>query len=335
MGESAVILAGDIGGTKTVLALYSAERGVAGGAVREARFESGAYGSLEAVIREFLRDAGATPSAAAFGVAGPVGGGRSQITNLSWAIDAEAIGAAFGIPRVSLLNDLESIALAVPRLRGDDLATLSPGAGEARGNRVVVAPGTGLGIGFLIWDGEGYRAQASEAGHTSFAPRSAVEIRLLEHLIGRYGHVSFERVCSGSFLPNIYDYLRREGGYAEPDWLRQELEGAQDRTPVIVQAALAHKADLCEATLDVFVNALGTVAGNMALSLLATGGIYLGGGIPPRILERLRRPDFLAAIADKGRFVDFVADIPVHVIRDAKAALHGAAWFAQDSLAGR
>jgi glucokinase len=233
------------------------------------------------------------------------------------------------------LNDLQSIAIAVPHLNGDDLETLNAGTAVDGGNIAVVAPGTGLGIGILVWTGERYQAYPSEAGHTSFSPRNLQEIELLKYLIGRYGHVSFERVCSGSFLPNINEFLREQGSYPEPAWLRDELAQACDRTPVIVQSALARKADICEATLDIFVHTLGTVAGNMAVSLLATGGIYLGGGIPPRILKRLQRPDFLSAIADKGRFSDFCSNLPVHVIRDSKVALRGAAWFGEEALARR
>ena len=328
-----MILAGDIGGTKTVLALYSIEEGVAGGAIRETRYESAKYSSLEAIVVEFLRETKAKPVAASFGVAGPVKEQRSQITNLPWVISAESISSSFGIPKVYLLNDLRSIATAVPHLQADDLVTLNRGVPAQQGSIVVIAPGTGLGIGFLVWTGEGYRAIATEAGHTSFAPRNLQEMELLKYLQGRSGHVSFERVCSGGFLPNIYDFLKEQGSYLEPPWLQDELAAALDRTPVIVQSALAHKADICEATLDIFIRALGTVSGNMAVTLLATGGIYLGGGIPPRILERLQRPDFLSAIADKGRFSDFCSSLPVHVIQDPKVALRGAAWFGMEALA--
>jgi glucokinase len=330
-----VILAGDIGGTKTILALYPDEKGVAGGAIREARYESGDYSSLDAVIAGFLRETKASPVAASFGVAGPVKEGRAQITNLPWAIDAEVIARLFGIPQVFLLNDLQAIATAVPHLRGDELATLNPGTAAERGNIAVVAPGTGLGVGFLVWTGAGYRAYASEGGHASFSPRNSREIELLKYLTRRYGHVSFERVCSGAFLPGIYEFLRDEGSHPEPSWLRDELAKTQDPTPVIVQTALSSKASICEATLDVFVQTLGTLTGNLAVTFLATGGIYLGGGIPPRILERLQRPDFLSAVADKGRFGDFCADLPVHVIMDPGAALRGAACFGEEALRRR
>lgn len=327
-----MILVGDIGGTKTVLALLPKEQGVADGMLHETRFESGKYSSLEAIIVEFLRETRARPVAASFGVAGPVKEQHAQITNLPWVISAETIRSSFNIPDVYLLNDLESTATAVPHLGKGDLHTLNEGSTTRNGNISVIAPGTGLGTAFLVWTGDGYKACASEGGHTSFSPRNLQEMELLKYLQRRYGHVSFERVCSGSQLPNIYDFFKEHKSYLEPEWLREELAQATDRTPIIVQAALEQKADICEATLDMFVHILGTVVGNMAVALLSTGGIYLGGGIPPRILERLQRPDFLSAITDKGRFSSLVAGMPVHVILDPKAALHGAAWFGLETL---
>lgn len=327
-----MILAGDIGGTKTVLALFSREEGVGGGALHETRFESGKYSSLEAIIVEFLRQTGARPSSASFGVAGPVKGQQAQITNLPWTIDAETIRSSFDLPRVFLLNDLESIATAVPHLGSEDLKTLNRGETVPRGNIAVIAPGTGLGTAFLVWTGEGYKACASEGGHASFSPCNLQQMELLKYLNSRYDHVSFERICSGSHLPNIYDFFIERNSYPEPNWLRGELAQARDRTPVIVQNALAHKADICVATLDMFVQVLGTVIGNMAVTLLPDGGIYLGGGIPPRILERLLEHDFMHAITDKGRFSTLCSNMPIHVILDPKAALHGAAWYGLEAL---
>ncbi|MEN8213130.1 MAG: glucokinase [Pseudomonadota bacterium] len=327
-----MILAGDIGGTKTVLALFSIEEGVAGGALHETRFESGKYSSLEAIIVEFLRETGAKPVAASFGVAGPVKEQHAQITNLPWTIDAETIRTSFSLPDVFLLNDLEAIATAVPHLEKEDLGTLNQGEVIDGGNIAVVAPGTGLGTAFLIWCGDHYKACASEGGHVSFSPCNLQQMELLKYLQSRYGHVSFERICSGSHLPNIYDFFIAQNSFLEPDWLREELAEAADRTPVIVQNALEQKADICVATLDMFVQILGTVIGNMAVSLLPRGGIYLGGGIPPRILERLQQPDFLSAIADKGRFSALCSSMPVHVILDPKAALRGAAWFGMGAM---
>jgi len=327
-----MILAGDIGGTKTVLALFSADRGIAAGAQHETRYPSANHASLESIIEQFLSDTGATPTAASFGLAGPVQGRRANITNLPWNINADAIAAKFGITRVFLLNDLEAIATAVPHLGDDAVHTLHRGRPVANGNRAVVAPGTGLGIAASIFTGSRYQACPTEAGHSSFAPRSAEQIALLNYLQGRHGHVSFERICSGKYLPGIYDFLLDQGQHQQPDWLREQLASAHDRTPIIVNTALKRQADICEATLDLFVRVLGTICGNIGLTFLASGGLYLGGGIPPRILERLEQPDFLAAIADKGRFEDYCSQLPVHVILDPEVALLGAAWAGLDAL---
>ena len=328
-----MLLGGDIGGTKTVLALYPMERGALGKALHETRFASGRYGRLEDIVAEFLRETGVQPVAASFGVAGPVTDRRhARITNLPWTISADDIGSSFGIRDVYLLNDLRAIAVAVPHLEPDAICTLHRGTPRPRGNIAVVAPGTGLGTAFLVWTGERYIACPSEGGHASFSPRTAQEIGLLEYLQGRYGHVSFERIASGRHLPDIYDFFGERCGYVEPAWLRDALAQAPDRTPVIVQAALANRAAICEATLDLFVHVLATITGNLAVTLLPSGGIYLAGGIPPRILDRLQRPDFLDAIADKGRFSHLTASMPIHVILDPGAALSGAAWFGLEAL---
>ena len=319
------ILAGDIGGTKTVLALISAENGV-GRPSRQARFASGEHESLEVIIHAFLADCETTPQIASFGVAGPVIGRRAKITNLPWVIDADAIGETFGIPTVHLLNDLEAIATAVPHLAAGDLCTLNAGRPDPAGTKAVIAPGTGLGMSFLTWTGERYQAHPTEGGHASFAPATPEQVELLAYLARRFGHVSYERVCSGSGIPNLYDYLLTSGGSVEPEWLRQALSEAVDPTPIIVTAGLERRAEICVGALDMFVRILGGVVGNVALKVLATGGLYLGGGIPPRILSRLRQPDFLAAIAHKGRFSELLSGIPVHVILDPHAALHGAAF---------
>ncbi len=320
-----MILAGDIGGTKTVLALVSRERGVKR-PLREQTFASADHDSLETIVREFLREVQTKPTVASFGVAGPVIGGEARTTNLPWVISAEAIGRTFDISTVHLLNDLQAIATAVPYLKPDDLCALNTASSDPTGPIGVIAPGTGLGEAFLIWNGRQYQTCATEGGHASFAPVTHEQLALLNHLEPRFGHVSFERVCSGSGIPNLYDYLRTCGRYEEPEWLQEALAGANDRTPIIVNAGLGRKSLLCVATLDLFVGILGGVVGNMALKIFATGGLYLGGGIPPRILPRLQSKDFLDAIAYKGRFRDWVARIPVHVILDPKAALHGAAW---------
>ena len=329
--DSETILAGDIGGTKTVLALVSAEGG-GQRTVREETYPSREFDSLEGIVAKFLEATGAKPKAASFGVAGPVINRQAHITNLPWVIVADVIGRAFDIPRVHLLNDLQAVASAIPHLGEDDVCTLNDGHRNPNGPIGVIAPGTGLGEAFLIWNGDRYEAWPSEGGHASFAPVTHEQLELLQYLEPRFGHVSFERVCSGSGIANLYDYVCDRGRYEEPDWLRQELAGAKDPTPTIVNAALERKAQICVATLDLFVRILGGVVGNMALKIFATGGLYLGGGIPPRILQRLQKPDFIDAICFKGRFRDWVANIPVYVVLDAKAALHGAAWNGIDSL---
>ena len=320
-----MILAGDIGGTKTVLALYSEKGGLRAGARVEKRFQSSDYESLETIVGEFLEQAGGIPSTACFGVAGPVIEQKSRITNLPWQVSAESIARRFDIPRVRLINDLVALASAVPHLEGDDLCELKPGTIEPRGNIAVIAPGTGLGSAYLVWSGREYMALASEGGHAAFSPATDQEIELLRFLRGRYRHVSFERVCSGRHLPNIYEFLRDGGSFSEPAWLRKELAGADDRTPVIVGAAMEKKAALCVATLDMFVHVLGTAISNMAITILPKGGIYLGGGIPPRILPRLKQPDFLEAVVHKGRFFEMTSSIPLTVIMKPKTALFGAA----------
>ncbi len=321
-----MLLAGDIGGTKTVLALLNDEQG-ARHPLHEERFPSDDYPSLEAIIAQFLEDKAVTINRATFGVAGPVVNDRVEVTNLPWVIDAAAISQAFGIPHVYLLNDLEAIANAVPHLETADLHTLNPGRSEQRGAIAVIAPGTGLGEAFLTWNGRRYQAHPSEGGHAAFGPGNAEQIGLLQFLHGRFQHVSYERVCSGIGIPNLYDFLREDGRYPEPDWLAAAIAAAEDPTPVIVNAATQNEVPLCRAALALFVDILGDEAGNMALKVLATGGVYLGGGIPPRILPHLEQPRFLQAFRRKGRFADLMAEIPVHVIGNPKAALLGAAYY--------
>ena len=322
------ILAGDLGGTKTVLALYRADDPI-DRPFRSEKYPSGDYDDLELIVEQFLDEAGETPRAAVFGVAGPIAGGKAHITNLRWAIDPERLSALFGIAALGLLNDLQATALAVPHLAPEDRCTVNEGSPEPDGLIAVIAPGTGLGMAFLVSGPGCCRAFPTEGGHMSFAPRGDIEAELHAFLRERFGHVSFERICSGIGLPNIYDFLRSSGRYQEPAWLGEELRCVEDPTPVIVNAALSDRADICTATLDIFVSALAGALGNMSLMLLPMGGVYLGGGIPPRILTRLQRPDFLEAIRDKGRFRALLERIPVHVILDPQAALHGAAWHAR------
>jgi glucokinase len=321
-----MLLAGDIGGTKTNLAVFSSEAGPRS-PLAEATFPSTDYPSLQALVREFLSRIDLQVERASFGVAGPVVGGQATVTNLPWVMQETQLQAALNLSSVRLLNDLEAIANGVPLLEPADLHTLNAGEPAPGGAIAVIAPGTGLGEAFLTWDGARYRPHASEGGHASFAPMDALEIELLRYLQRHFDHVSCERVCSGLGLPNIYAFLR-DGGYAdEPDWLAEQLAAADDPTPVIANAALdAERAcELCTATLDAFVSILGAEAGNLALKVLATGGVYLGGGIPPRILPALERGQFMQSFRRKGRMSDLLARVPVHVILNPKVALLGAA----------
>lgn len=323
-----MLLAGDIGGTKTILAVFSLEDGPRRPLV-EATFPSADYPTLEAVVCQFLSRLDLQLDRGCFGVAGPVVNGQATITNLPWQMHEDTLAEALGLDVVSLLNDLESIANAIPLLEADDLYSLNDEAPTPGGAIAVVAPGTGLGEAFLTWDGTRYIAQPSEGGHASFGPTSELEIELLRYMMDIYDHVSWERVCSGIGIPNIYAYLKDSGYAEEPDWLAEKLAAATDPTPVIVNNAQSEGQEcaLCLATLNTFVSILGAEAGNLALKTLATGGVYMGGGIPPRILSALTSSAFMRAFQNKGRFAELMGSIPVHVILNPKAALLGAARY--------
>lgn len=280
--------------------------------------------ALEAIVAAFLKDRHISIRRASFGIAGPVVIGRVQATNLPWVIEEQAFSASLGAP-ARLLNDLAAIAHAVPNLRAEDLETLNEGAPAAQAPLAVIAPGTGLGEAFLLWTGNAYRPFASEGGHADFAPNTSLGAELLAYLRPRLGHVSYEHVCSGRGLPNLYGFLHDTGRYTEPAWLAAELAAARDPTRVIVRAGVAGQAEICVATLALFRDILAAEAGNLALRVLATGGVYLGDGLPPRLLRFLKTEAFVHAFTDKGRFGDFLAQVPMHVIRNPGAALFGAA----------
>lgn len=329
-----MLLVGDIGGTKTILAVFSAERGPNTPLVQKT-YASAHYPSLESMIQEFLQSVDYSVETACFGVAGPVVAGRAQITNLPWVIDAVVLRAAFGWSSVDLINDLEAVAYAIPILEPGDVYLLSPGKPVPGGNLSVLAPGTGLGEAYVTIDNGRFVAHASEGSHVSFGPVDSLQVGLLCYMREKKGfdHVSYERVCSGGLgIPNLYDFFKDSGYAEEPAWLAEALAGSEDPTPVIIKAALDQEnpCELCQAALDLFVAILGAEAGNQALKVMATGGIYLGGGIPPRILSKLQEPPFLQALRSKGRFHALLADIPVKVILNSQAGLMGAAAFGFD-----
>lgn len=325
-----MLLAGDIGGTKTHLAIFSLETNPA--CKKDAIFKSADYPSLEAIVQEFLTGAGITIAKAVFGVAGPVVNGESKITNLPWHITETNLSQTLRLSptSVKLLNDLEAIAYAVPHLAAGDLASLNsdnmdPNLG---GHKAVIAPGTGLGEAILFHHNQQYHVMSSEGGHADFAPDNNLQIGLLRYLLDRYNHVSYERVCSGGLgIPNIHAYMRHVRAAEESLQVAEALREAADPTPIIIQAGITHECELCRATLNTFVSILGAEAGNLALKVMATGGIYLGGGIPPRILTKLRDGTFMAAFVNKGRFSELLARIPVYVILNENPGLLGAAHY--------
>ncbi|RRR69669.1 MAG: glucokinase [Candidatus Viridilinea halotolerans] len=323
-----MILAGDIGGTKTNLALFERTAGPHA-PLAEQSFVSAHYAGLEDMVRTFCAQYPYPLEAACFGVAGPVVRGRAAITNLPWVVAADVLCSALGGVPVTLINDLQAIAQAVPFLETADVATLNPGEPLEGGAMAVIAPGTGLGEAFLTWDHGRYRAHPSEGGHSSFAPTTQTEAGLLSYLLEEHHHVSYERVCSGMGIPNIYAYFRNRVFTNETPHIAERIAQVADPTPVIVAGALelAEPCPLCVATLDCFIGILGSEIGNLAMKVMATGGVYVGGGIPPRILPQLRERHLLQAMRNKGRFRDLMERIPLYAILNPKTALYGAAAY--------
>lgn len=321
------LIAGDIGGTKTTLALYGSDKGLEQPLFEET-YASASYGSLEDIIREFIKDFGIKQiKYAVFGVAGPVIEEKVDVTNLPWVIDKPSLIASIGFKDVHLLNDLEAMAYSIAHLDETDLFVLNVGHAVAKGPRAVIAPGTGLGEAYLTWDGSRYIAHPSEGGHTEFGPRDEIEIELLRYLLKRHSHVSYERICSGSGVPNIYSFLKDRGHYEEPGWFSEKLAKADDPTALILSTALDKDTPcpIAQATLRMFVSILGAEAGNLALKVLSTGGMFIGGGIPPRVLPALQDGMFMESFFRKGRLSKALHTIPVSVILNPRAGLIGAA----------
>jgi len=319
------LLAGDVGATKTILGIYSAEKGPQE-PLAQATFPSSQYPGLAALVSAFLAEAKLDVEDACFGVAGPVIDGQATISNLPWRVDQAGLKKELKLKSVILLNDVEATAHGAPLLKPAELHCLNKGEEIKGGTKAVIAAGTGLGEAFLFWDGARYQAHASEGGHADFAPTNALEDDLLQHLRDLWGHVSYERVCTGMGLPHIYAYLRESGYAEEPGWLAQQLAETDDPTALIVDAALAQRAKLCTDTVNLFCSVLGAEAGNLALKAMALGGVYLGGGIPLRIIAALGKGPFMEAFCHKGRLSKLMARIPVDVILDPKIALIGAAF---------
>ena len=327
-GEDApLVLAGDVGGTKVAAGMFRAE----GGSLRPVHVETFAapdFDSLERLLAAFFDRAEASPAdvdSACVGVAGPVDGNATHTPNLAWEIDGDRVAAAAGLSEVRLINDLAATAEGVVALSEDQIATLQHGEPDPEGNRAVIAAGTGLGMALMPRVGGRWVPVATEGGHQDWAPRNDDEIALLRALRARYGgRVSVERVVSGPGLVAIYEHLRKAGFAAKQPELRDRLERT-DPAQAISQAAKAGTDPLAARALELFVAAYGAVAGNLALVGLATGGLYVGGGIAPKILDALRAGPFLAAFRDKGRFRELVERVPVRVVLEPETALLGAA----------
>ena len=324
-----MILAGDVGGTKTVLALCD-ESGRVG---REEIFLCEEYPSLEAILDVFLRGREVQALAGAcFGVAGPVVHQVAKITNLPWTIDARRLSAKLGGIPVTLLNDLQSTALGTLVLPADAFAVLQAGTADGTHDPIaVIAPGTGLGEALLVWDGDRYIALPSEGGHADFAPTTDEEIELLRFLRGRYGgHVSYERVLSGDGIGDLYDFVRIASGTREPPWLAAQI-ATGDKNAIVSKAALDKADDACVRALDLFAQVLGAEAGNLALRGMSTGGVVIGGGIPPKLLPALQTGALIARFNDKGRFGAWTKTLAVRVTLEPRAALLGAAHYVATS----
>jgi glucokinase len=321
-----MILAGDIGGTNTRLAYVGADGGRLT-LIVEGTFSSGEYPNLESVLAEFLSIHRLPVARACLGVAGPVRNGRCQATNLPWVVDSSDVAPQLGLENALVINDLEASAYGIAALEPKDFVVLSTGARDAAGNAALIAAGTGLGEAGLFWDGIQHRPFASEGGHASFAPRNQTEMELLCYLLNQYEHVSYERVLSGPGLLNIYKFFRDTGRAEEPAWLAERMR-RDDPPAVIGQAALEGKSPLCTAALDLFVSVYGAEAGNLALKVLATGGLFVGGRIARSIIQKLKESTFMTAFTAKGRMKPLLDAMPVRVILNDKTPLLGAARYA-------
>ena len=317
-----LILAGDIGGTNARLALFELDAGAAR-VVRAQTYPSASAPGLAPLVAQFLTD-GTRPERACYGIAGPVVDQKSRVTNLSWVLEAHALGRDTGIPHTLLINDFSAVAYGIARLGPADLVTLQDAAPQPGGPIGLIGAGTGLGQGFLLWDQGAYRVFPSEGGHTAFAARDDLEWGLAQFLMAQFGRVSWERVLSGAGIAHLYDYLATTRYAAEQPGIRQEM-ATTDPAAVVTKHGLAGTDALCSKALEMFVSVYGAAAGHLAVTIVATGGIYLAGGIAPRIIPRLQDGGFMRAFRGLGRFEDFAATIPVRVIVNPDVGLLGAA----------
>jgi len=322
-----MILAGDIGGTSARLAYFERRNGRLS-VVAERTYRSREQASLESAIEKFITEQNIKVQVACFGIAGPVRDRKVTTPNLPWQIDAAVLERELEIPHVSLLNDLEANAYGLSELADTDYAVLAPGAPHSVGNQAVISAGTGLGEAGLYWDGTSHHPFPCEGGHADFAPTNDLQIELLRYVMKKFGgHVSIERVLSGPGIYNIYQFLRDTGKAEEESWLKDEMT-AQDPSALVALNGLSGKSPLCVMALDLLMDIYGAEAGNLALKVMALGGVYIGGGIAPKILPKLQHPRFMQAFRNKGRLGALLEQMPVRVILNDKTALLGAAHVA-------
>jgi glucokinase len=322
-----MILAGEIGATRTRLAAYESDSSSTLNKVVEKIYMSQQEPGLADIISNFVKTEGIPVHSACFGAAGPVRGGNCKISNLAWTIDSFDLATLLKLKSVGLINDLEAFAYGIDGLESKDFVTLSAGTEDAVGNRAVISARTGLGVAGLYWDGFRHHPFACEGGHSSFAPSNEIEIELLQYLHQKYGRVSCERVLSGPGIKNIYDFLRDTKKAEEPDWLHEQLRTAQDAPALISQVALENKAAICERTLSIFVGIYGSQTGDCALNFMSTGGIFIGGSIAAKIVPRMKDPIFMQSFLDKGRMQSLLQDVPVKIVLNDDSGILGAARY--------
>ena len=322
-----MILAGEIGATRTRLAAFETDNNKLQLVVEKVFPSQEQPSGLPELIANFIKTEGIGVQSACFGVAGPVKGERSKISNLPWVIDARELAKQLKLNSVGLINDLEAYAYGIDALESKDFITLSEGSEDAEGNRAVISARTGLGIAGMYWDGFRHHPFACEGGHVDFAPRNSLEMELADYLRKKYGHVSFERILSGPGIKNIYDFLRDTKKLEEPAWLRDEVNGAADAPAVISRAALDGKAEICDQALTIFVSIYGAATGNCALIFMSRGGIFIGSSIAAKIVPKMTQPTFMQAFLDKGRMEAVLRDMPVKIVLNDDAGIIGAARF--------
>src|SRR6266849_3544927 len=321
-----MILAGEIGATRTRLAAFETEGNQLQCAV-EKTYMSQQHDGLSGILADFIKTEGIPVHSACLGVAGPVRAGRSKISNLPWVIDAREVATQLRLNSVGLLNDLEAYAYGIDGLDSKDFITLSEGYEEAEGNRAVISAKTGLGMAGLYWDGFRHHPFACEGGHADFATRNDLQMELLAYLQKKYGRISCERILSGPGIKNIYDFLRDTRKVEAPEWLRTQMSAAADPPALISQMALEGKAAICDQTLSIFVSVFGAEAGNCALNFMSTGGIFIGGSIAAKIVPKMKDPLFMESFLDKGRIETILKDMPVKIVANDDSGMIGAARY--------